>query len=102
MVQISGTNERFLQKEAVLSEIMRIMDPELVFLGVIPYVDSGGENPTYGIKASKSSDAKKQTPRLKTPSSRFPEVEITRITKRSAVLSEEGLSIRLDKDAIQK
>jgi hypothetical protein len=102
MVQISGTNERFLTKEAVLSEMMRIMDPELVFLGVIPYVDSGGENPTYGVKANKSSDAKKQTPRLKTPSSKFPEVEITRITKRSAVLSEEGLSIRLDKDAIQK
>jgi hypothetical protein len=102
MTQISGTNDRFLSKDVVLSEIMRIMEPELVFLGVIPYVDSGGENPTYGVKGSKSADAKKQTPRLKTPSSRFPEVEITRITKKSAVLSEEGLSIRLDKDAIQK
>lgn len=102
MVQISGTNERFLNAPVVLSEIMRVMDPDLVFDGIIPYVDSGGEPVTYLLKNSKSSDAKKQTPRLMTPSSKFPEVEITRMTKKSAILSEEGLAIRLDKDAIQK
>jgi hypothetical protein len=102
MVQISGTNERFLQAPVVLSEIMRVMEPDLVFDGIIPYVDSGGEPVTYMQKSSKSSDGKKQTPRLMTPSSKFPEVEITRMTKKSAILSEEGLAIRLDKDAIQK
>jgi hypothetical protein len=102
MVQISGVNDRFLQAPVVLSEIMRILDPYLAFDGIIPYVDSGGEPVTYLLKASKSSDAKKQTPRMMTPSSKFPEVEITRMTKKSALLSEEGLAIRLDKDAIQK
>ena len=102
MVQISGVNDRFLQAPVVLSEIMRVMDPDLVFDGMIPYVDSGGEPVTYLVKGSKSADAKKQTPRLMTPSSKFPEVEITRMTKKSAILSEEGLAIRLDKDAIQK
>jgi hypothetical protein len=102
MVQISGVNDRFLQAPVVLSEIMRILDPYLAFDGIVPYVDSGGEPVTYLLKASKSSDAKKQTPRLMTPSSKFPEVEITRMTKKSALLNEEGLAIRLDKDAIQK
>jgi len=102
MVQISGVNDRFLQAPVVLSEIMRILDPYLAFDGIIPYVDSGGEPVTYLIKAAKTSDTKKQTPRLMTPSSKFPEVEISRMTKKSAVLNEEGLAIRLDKDAIQK
>jgi hypothetical protein len=102
MVQISGVNDRFLQKEVVLSEIMRILEPELVFEGIIPYVDSGGEPVTYMQKNSKSSDAKKQLPRMMTPSSKFPEVEITRMTKKSAILNQEGLAIRLDQDAIKK
>jgi hypothetical protein len=102
MVQISGVNDRFLQAPVILSEIMRVMDPDLVFDGMIPYVDSGGDPVTYLQKSNKASDAKKQTPRLMTPSSKFPEVEITRMTKKSAILSEEGLAIRLDKDAIQK
>jgi hypothetical protein len=102
MVQISGTNERFLNTPVILSEIMRILDPDLVFDGIIPYVDSGGDPVTYMLKTGKSADPKKQTPRLMTPSSKFPEVEITRMSKKSAILSEEGLAIRLDKDAIQK
>lgn len=102
MVQISGVNDRFLQAPVVLSEIMRILDPYLAFDGIIPYVDSGGEPVTYLKKESKSADTKKQTPRMMTPSSKFPEVQITRMTKKSALLNEEGLAIRLDKDAIQK
>jgi len=102
MTQISGVNERFLNTPVVLSEIMRVLDPDLAFDGIIPYVDSGGDPVIYLQKGNKSADAKKQTPRLMTPSSKFPEVEITRMTKKSAILNEEGLAIRLDKDAIQK
>lgn len=102
MVQISGANERFLQTPVALSEIMRVMEPDLVFLDKVPFVDSGGETPTYYSKGNKSADKKKQTPAMKTPSSRFPEVEISRMTKTSAVLNEEGLAVRLDKDAIKK
>lgn len=102
MVQISGTNERFLAKPVVLSEVLRIMEPDLAFMDKIPNVDSGGEVPIYLSKTTKAADAKKQKPKLTSPSSRFPEVEITRATKKSALLSEEGLSIRFDKSAIQK
>ncbi|MDD5245695.1 MAG: hypothetical protein PHU49_16940, partial [Syntrophorhabdaceae bacterium] len=101
MVQISGINDRFLQKEVVLSEIMRVMEPDLKFLNMIPFVDSGGQPVPYAKRGSSSGDAKKQTPRLITPSSKFPEVQFTKITKTVALTKTEGLAIRLDKDAIK-
>ena len=101
MVQISGTNLRFLQTDVVLSEIMRVMEPNLKFIDVLPFVDSGGQPVTYGLKGSRSADSKKQLPRMKTPSSRFPEVEITRMTKATVLTKQEGLAIRFDKDALK-
>jgi hypothetical protein len=101
MVQISGINDRFLQKDVVLSEIMRVMEPDLKFLELIPFVDSGGQPVPYAKKDSRSADAKKQTPRLITPSSKFPEVQFSKITKTVALTKTEGLAIRLDKDAIK-
>lgn len=100
MTQISGTNARFLQTPVVLSEIMRVMEPNLVALDMIPAVDTGGQPVVYGVKNSKSADAKKQQPRMTTPSARFAEVQITRMSKATAITSAEGLSIRLDKSAL--
>lgn len=99
MTQISGTNARFLQTPVILSEVMRVMEPELQFIDVIPFVDSGGQPIVYGKKASKSSDGKKQTPRMTTPSAKFAEVQITRMTKATALTRTEGLAIRIDSDA---
>lgn len=101
MTQQSGTNERFLQTPVILSEIMRTMEPDLVFLPIIPVVDSKGQPVTYGVKGNASSDSKKQAPRIQTPSAKFPEVQISRITKKSAILNQEGFSIRLDEDALR-
>lgn len=101
MVQISGTNERFLQTPVVLSEVMRVMEPELKFIDLIPFVDTGGQPVVYGIKNSRSSDAKKQVPRMTTPSSRFAEVQITRLTKETAITKTEGLSVRFDSSALK-
>jgi hypothetical protein len=100
MVQISGTNARFLNTDVILSEIMRVMEPTLQFLDIIPFVDSGGLPVIYGKKNSKSADAYKQTPRMTAPSSRFPEVQITRMTKETAITNTEGLSITFDKNAL--
>lgn len=101
MVQMSGTNERFLQSPTVLSEILRVMEPDLAFMDVIPMVDSGGQPVVYGKKAAKSSDAMKQTPQLRTPSSKFPEIQFSRMTKDTAILNKEGLAIRIDEDALR-
>jgi len=102
MVQISGPNERFLQTPVVIAEILRILEPDLAFIDKIPHVDTGGDTPTYYQKNQAAADPKKQVPRMRTPSSKFPEVEISRITKRTALLNEEGISFRLDKDALRK
>ena len=101
MTQQSGTNERFLNPPVILSEIMRTMEPDLVFLPMIPKVDSQGQPVQYGVKTSKSADAKKQAPRIQTASSKFPEVQLSRITKSSALLNKEGFSIRIDEDALK-
>jgi hypothetical protein len=98
---MSGINDRFLQKEVVLSEIMRVMEPDLKFMDLIPFVDSQGQPVPYAKKGSSSGDSKKQTPRLITPSSKFPEVQFSKITKTVALTKTEGLAIRLDKDAIK-
>jgi hypothetical protein len=100
MTQISGTNARFLNTEVILSEIMRVMEPKLAFLDLIPFVDTGGLPVVYGKKASASSDGLKQTPRMTAPSSRFPEVQISRMTKETAITATEGLSMTFDKAAL--
>lgn len=101
MVQMSGVNDRFLNQEVVLSEILRVMEPDLKFMNLIPFVDTGGQPVAYGKKGSRSADAKKQVPRITTPSSKFPEVQFSRITKSTAITKTEGIAIRLDKDAIK-
>lgn len=98
--QMSGTNARFLNKQVVLSEVFRIMEPNLAFMDLIPFVNSEGQPIVYGQKNSKAADPKKQMPRLTTPSSKFPEVQISRMTKATALTSAEGLSIRFDKSAL--
>jgi len=100
MVQVSGTNARFLQTPVVLSEVMRVMEPNLVWLDKIPFIDTQGQPVIYGIQNNASSDAKKQTPRIMTPSASFPEVQISRMTKGTALTVAEGLSIRFDKSAL--
>lgn len=100
MTQISGTNARFLQTPVVLSEIMRIMEPDLKFIDKIPAVDTKGLPVVYGIKNSRSADTQKQKPRMQTPSSKFAEVQISRLTKDTAITKSEGLSLRFDKSAL--
>lgn len=100
MTQISGTNARFLQTPVILSEIMRIMEPDLKFIDKIPSVDTGGQPVVYGIKNSRSADSQKQKPRMQTPSSKFAEVQISRLTKDTAITKTEGLSLRFDKSAL--
>jgi len=70
-------------------------------MDLIPFVDSGGQPVVYGVESNASSDAKKQTPRMVTPSAKFAEVQITRMTKDTAITKTEGLSIRFDSSALK-
>ena len=101
MVQISGTNARFLNTPVILSEIMRVMEPTLKFIDMIPFVDTGGQPVVFGKKAAKSADGFKQKPRMTAPSSKFAEVQITRMTKDTAITSTEGLAVTFDSDALR-
>jgi len=102
MTEISGTNARFLNTPTILSEVMRVMEPQLVFLDLIPRVDTEGNPVVYGKKGSRSADGQKQTPAPITPSSEFPEVQITRMTKETALTTTEGLSFRVDQSALDQ
>lgn len=101
MVNQSGTNARFLNTPVILSEVMRVMEPTLAFLDLIPFVDTGGQPVVIGIKNSKALDGKKQTPRTITPMSKFPEVQISRMTKDTAITTAQGLSIKFDSSALK-
>lgn len=100
MTQMSGANERFLNTDVILSEVMRTMEPDMVFMPLIPKVDSQGQPIKYGVKTSKSADTKKQIPRIQTASAKFPEVHLSRMTQEAALLNKEGFSIRLDEDSL--
>lgn len=100
MVQVSGTNARFLAPPVVLSEVMRVMAPNLIWLDKIPFIDTGGLPVVYGKRANASSDPKKQTPRIITPAGGFPEVQISRMTKETALTVAEGLTIKFDESAL--
>lgn len=101
MTQISGANARYLNPPVVLSEVFRVMEPALRALEMIPKVDSGGQPIIYARETGKSADAKKQMPRAITASGGFPEVGISRLTKTTALTSAEGLSVRIDADAMR-
>ena len=100
MVQMSDTNARFLKTNVVLSEVMKAMEPNLIAIDLIPKVNSGGQPIIYGVKGKKAADVKKRMPKLTTPSSMFAEVQISRMSKRTALTSAEGLAIRFDKSAL--
>lgn len=102
MVQMSASNERYLEKVEAITTVLKILEPDLAFKGLIPHVNTFGDIPTFLQKPQKSADPKKQVPQIKTPSSKFPEVEITRGKVVAALTQEEGISIRFDKSILQR
>ena len=103
MVQVSGTNDRYLTTSAALPIIYRIMNPNLIWVDMMPKIKSEERAIEYKYDAySKSSDPKKETPPIHTESSRFPELDKTRMTSASAILKKQGFSMRVDRDAVTK
>lgn len=101
MPQVSNPNEQFLQKEYVLGEIFRIMEPQLYFMDFLPQVQSTARSVWYKKETtSAASDTKKALPRLLTASAQYPKVQISQLTIDAGVLNQKGFSIEIDRDAI--
>ena len=102
MTQVSLPNEKFLQKEYVVPTVFEIMEPYLSFIDILPKVETTSRSVRYKQEdVSASTDTKKKTPTTRTPSARFPFVDVTTISISSALLNQEGFAVRVDEDAIQ-
>lgn len=95
-------NEKFLRKEVVLSKVFEIMEPYLVFHDILPKVKAPERVVRYKQETtSASTDAKKKTPKTRTPGSKWAQLGITPMTIKAGVLNQEGFEIRIDEDAVQ-
>lgn len=102
MTQVSLSNEKFLRKEYVVPTVFKIMEPYLAYLDMLPKVETSSRSVKYKQEnTSASTDTKKKQPVTRTPSSRFPFVDITSVSIESALLNQEGFAVRIDEDAIQ-
>ena len=97
----AGVNERFLNKQLVEQEIFRIMNPLLVFEGVLPEITTDSRSVIYKQEQfSNSSDPKKKKPRKRITGSKFPFIGVTDVVVKGAVLSSDGHAGKLDRNAI--
>jgi len=102
MVQISQPNEDFLNRDFVIPTVFEIMNPYLVFMDILPRVKTNSQVVRYKQETvSQSTDPKKETPRVRTASSKFAYVDITNFEQKSAILDSQGFAIRIDESAIQ-
>ena len=102
MTQVSLPNEKFLQKEFVVPTVFKIMEPYLSFVDLLPKVKTDSRAVRYKKESvSASTDTKKRKPTTRTPSARFPFVDVSTISIESALLNQEGFAIRIDEDAVQ-
>lgn len=101
MVQVSGTNDRYLKKSVALPIIYKIMEPNLIWVDLVPAVGSSSRAVQYKYAAySKSGDPLKETPPIHAESAKFPELDKTRMSSGSALTISRGFSMRVDRDAM--
>jgi hypothetical protein len=102
MPNVSLANEDFLQKEFVESKIFEILNPQLYFLEFLPKVQVDAKSVAYKYEdTSASTDPKKRKLRDLTPGAKFAKVTISDLKVGSAIISREGVEIRIDEDAQQ-
>jgi hypothetical protein len=100
MPNIVSPNEEFLEKTFVEDEIFKIMNPQLYFLDFFPKVESDSKAVSYKFEdTSASTDPKKRKLRSLTPGARFAKVSVSDLKVGAAILTEEGVEIRIDSDA---
>lgn len=104
--KVSGQNDIFLRKEFYLPEIFKILERDLIFInparpGMIPAIKADGRAVQYKQETtSANTDTNKKTPRVKTPAAKWAYVEIDQMEKKSAILNQKGVAIKIDRDAV--
>ena len=101
-LQISATVEEFMRKpEFVQGSVFSYVEKNLMGLDLLPKINADGRSYTYyAEKTSMGSSTKKVKPKEVTASSKFPEIEITRMQSASGMLNRKGYKAVLDRDAI--
>lgn len=102
MTNVTLPNNDFLQKEFVESTIFEIMTPQLYFLDFLPKIQADAKSVSYKYEdTSASTDTKKRKLRDLTPGAKFAKVTISDLKAGAAIITREGVEIRIDEDAQQ-
>jgi hypothetical protein len=102
MTSVTLPNEDFLQKEFVESTIFEIMNPQLYFLDFLPKIQADAKSVAYKYEdTSAATDTKKRKLRDLTPGAKFAKVTISDLKAGAAIITREGVEIRIDEDAQQ-
>jgi hypothetical protein len=102
MPNIVLPNADFLRKEFVEEKIFEIMNPQLYFLDFFPQVRVDAKSVSYKHEdTSAATDTKKRKLRDLTPGAKFAKVTISDLKRGAAIISREGVEVRIDEDAQQ-
>jgi hypothetical protein len=102
MTNVSLPNEDYLQKEFVETEIFEILNPLVYFLDFLPKVQVDAKSVAYKYEdTSASTDTKKRKLRDLTPGAKFAKVTVSDLKAGAAIITREGVEIRIDEDAVQ-
>lgn len=99
---VSGTNDRYLQKEVALPLIYEKMEPNLFWdkLTILKSEKSNAFQYQYD-SAGRSGDAKKKTPPRFTQGSKFPELDRSRRSTASGLTESNGFAMRIPREVIR-
>ena len=102
MPEVVLPNSDFLRKEFVEEKIFEIMNPQLYFIDFFPKIRADAKSIAYKYEdTSAATDPKKKKLRNLTPGAKFAKVTVSDLKRGAAVISREGVEIRIDEDAQQ-
>jgi len=102
MPEVVLPNSDFLRKEFVEEKIFKIMNPQLYFIDFFPKIRADAKSIAYKYEdTSAATDPKKKKLRNLTPGAKFAKVTVSDLKRGAAVISREGVEIRIDEDAQQ-
>lgn len=102
MPNVTLPNVDYLRKDFVEDEVFKIMNPLLEFLDFLPKIKANAKSISYRHEdTSAATDPKKKKLRNLTPGAKFAKVTVSDLKRGAAIISREGVEIRIDEDAQQ-
>lgn len=99
---VSGTVERWLQKDAALRVVYSKLEPALMFTDYVTLMKEDTNGFMYSFDSGgMSGDSKKEQPPIHASGAKFPELDISRESVASALTQENGFSLRVPRDVIK-